>query len=42
VQWELCCVLIFWFFCHQSCPDYFGGKSTKKKKGSKEIWVVLI
>jgi hypothetical protein len=26
---------------HQSCPDYFEGKRTKKKKGSKEIWVVL-
>jgi len=29
--------LIFWFFCIKACPDYFGGKRTKKNKGSKEM-----
>jgi hypothetical protein len=29
-------------FAIKACPDYFEGKRTKKKKGSKEIWVVLI
>jgi hypothetical protein len=35
VQWELCCVLIFWFFCIQSLPRLFRRQKNEEKEGLK-------